>query len=123
MLDFNANCVAVADFEAEGTTGKVVELTNDAAFAGSEATEKVEEHESHSENFFDFMGLLQNLKLSVTEMVGRVSNYLQNFFSTAEKGKSSGDATGNVMDYKSIMGGSFIGLAVLVIMVVLVKRA
>lgn len=121
LLDVNGNCVAVADFEAKGTTAKVVELTDDDTVPGSE------EPEIHSGIAFDFIGLLQNLKLTVAEMVSRVSNYLQNIFPTGEKEKSSGDADGNtkanVMDNMNVMGGSFMGLAMLVIMVVLVKRA
>ncbi|KAJ1441955.1 hypothetical protein SESBI_01165 [Sesbania bispinosa] len=120
----------VTDFEAEGTPEKVVELTNGAAVAGSEAVEtpeKVEEHEYRSENVFDFMGILQNLKLTVTDMVSRVSSFLQNIFPTAEKEKATADADvntkANFMDYTNFLGGTFMGLAVLVIMVVLVKRA
>ncbi|CAK8577234.1 unnamed protein product [Lathyrus sativus] len=97
-----------------------VESSNDAAFAGSETEETPKKEEG---NAFDFMTILQNLKLTVTEMVGRMSNFFQNIFPTAEKDKSSADGGGaNFMDYKNLMGGSFMGLAVMVIMVVLMKR-
>ena len=101
--------------------------TNGVADAGSETegTREIEEqHESHSGNVFDFMAILQHLKLTVTEMVSRMSNFFQNIFPTGEKDKSSVDAGGaGFMDYKNLMGGSFMGLAVMVIMVVLMKRA
>ena len=132
MLYFNANCAPVAGLEAEETPEKVEELANCAAVAGSEAKETPEEvkllPESNPGNaFFDFMGILQNLKLTVAEMVSRLSNFLQNIFPTAEKEKACADADGNTktnfMDADKIMGGTFMGLAVLVIMVVLVRRS
>lgn len=98
---------------------QLADSTNGAAFAGSgfaETPEKEEKPESQSGNVFDFMGILQNLKLTVTEMVSRMSNFFQNIFPTAEKDNS-------FMDYKNVMGTSFMGLAVMVIMVVLMKRA
>jgi hypothetical protein len=55
-------------------------------------------------------------------MVSRMSNFFQNIFPTVEKDKSSADADGGFMDYKNLMGGSFMGLAIMVIMVVLMKR-
>lgn len=98
-----------------------VESSNGAAFAGSETLEIPEKEE---EKAFDFMSILQSLKLTVTEMVSRMSNFFQNIFPTIEKDKSSADSGGaNFMDYKNLMGGSFMGLAVMVIMVVLMKRA
>ncbi|WJX44762.1 hypothetical protein P8452_31705 [Trifolium repens] len=99
--------------------------TNGSAFIGSEAVENPEKEkaiESQSDIVFDFMGILQNLKLTVTEMVSRMSNFFQNIFPTVEKDKSSADADGGFMDYKNLMGGSFMGLAIMVIMVVLMKR-
>jgi hypothetical protein len=118
VLDFHANFVAMVNFAA-------VESTNGAAFSGSEAVETTEKEkaiESQSDSVFDFMGILQNLKLTVTEMVSRMSNFFQNIFPTVEKDKSSADADGGFMDYKNLMGGSFMGLAIMVIMVVLMKR-
>ncbi|CAI8617505.1 unnamed protein product [Vicia faba] len=100
---------------------QLAESSNGAAFAGSETLEIPEKEE---EKAFDFMSILQSLKLTVTEMVSRMSNFFQNIFPTIEKDKSSADSGGaNFMDYKNLMGGSFMGLAVMVIMVVLMKRA
>lgn len=104
------------------------ELANGAAVDGSEAAETPEkvEEESHSGNgSFDFMGFMKNIKLTVTEMVCKVSDYLHNLFPTAEKEKSSADADGSTKEsfMDNIMGGTLMGLATLVIMVVLVRRA
>ncbi|KAL5131238.1 hypothetical protein HKD37_12G034158 [Glycine soja] len=86
--------------------------------------------ESHPGNgIFDFMDLLQNVKLTVIELVSRVSGFLQNIFPTpdAMKEKMSGDVDGNTkasfMDSKISMGGTFTGLAIIVIMVIVTKRA
>ncbi|XP_057752244.1 uncharacterized protein LOC130970248 isoform X2 [Arachis stenosperma] len=100
--------------------------------AGSEAKEAAENEKLLAESdlgngSFDFMSILENFKLTVTEMVSSVSNFLQNIFPTAEKENTHGDADGNAkqsfMDTNKIMGGTFMGLAVLAIMVVLVRRS
>ncbi|XP_057752243.1 uncharacterized protein LOC130970248 isoform X1 [Arachis stenosperma] len=107
-------------------------LENCAAVAGSEAKEAAENEKLLAESdlgngSFDFMSILENFKLTVTEMVSSVSNFLQNIFPTAEKENTHGDADGNAkqsfMDTNKIMGGTFMGLAVLAIMVVLVRRS
>ncbi|KAE9620741.1 hypothetical protein Lal_00019716 [Lupinus albus] len=110
-----------AGFEAEETAEEVEELANGTVIAGSEEAKE----ESHPGNgVFNLMGFLQNIRLTVTEMVYNVSDYLQNLFPTAEKEKPSADESSkeSFMDNKT-MGGTLMGLAMLVIMVVLVKRA
>ncbi|OIV99141.1 hypothetical protein TanjilG_01116 [Lupinus angustifolius] len=110
-----------AGFQAAETAEEVEELANATVIAGSEEAEE----ETHSGNgVFNLRGFLQNIKLTVTEMVFKVSDYLQNIFPTAEKEKSSADESSKegFMDNKT-MGGTLMGLAMLVIMVVLVKRA
>ncbi|XP_015953894.1 uncharacterized protein LOC107478270 isoform X2 [Arachis duranensis] len=100
--------------------------------AGSEAKEAAENEKLLAESdlgngSFDFMSILENFKLTVTEMVSSVTNFLQNIFPTAEKENTHCDADGNAkqsfMDTNKIMGGTFMGLAVLAIMVVLVRRS
>ncbi|KAE9588625.1 hypothetical protein Lal_00003241 [Lupinus albus] len=85
--------------------------------------------DSDSENVFsDLMGMLHNLKLTVAEMVSNMSNYFQNIFGFSMAEKSSADADGagnakaNLMDHWAV-GGTFMGLAVLVVMVIVLKRA
>ncbi|CAL0328907.1 unnamed protein product [Lupinus luteus] len=121
VSNFLQSCQKDAGFDAEETAEEVEQLANSTAVAEYEESEA----ESHSGNgVFSVMGFLQNIKLSVTEMVCKVSDYLQNLFPTAEKEKSSADESSkeSFMDNKT-MGGTLMGLAMLVIMVVLVKRA
>lgn len=125
-----AGCAAVADLGAAGNTEELDKFSS----CTSETVESPERlgvsAESHPGNgIFDFMDLLQNVKLTVIELVSRVSGFLQNIFPTpdAMREKMSFDADGNTkasfMDSKISMGGTFIGLAVLVIMVIVTKRA
>jgi len=112
----------VADFGAVETTEKVEKLSTCA----SEAVETSEKSEATAESdsgsmFSDLMGFLQNLKLTVTELVSSVSGFLQNIFPSPDTQKMAADAEGN--NKSSLMGGTFIGLAVLVIMVIVTKRA
>ncbi|CAJ1978672.1 unnamed protein product [Sphenostylis stenocarpa] len=112
----------VTDFGAEEATEEVEKLSTCA----SEAVETSEKMETTAESepgsvFFDFMGLLENLKLTVTELVSRVSGFLQNIFPSPDTQKMAADADGNTKS--SYMQGTFIGLAVLVIMVIVTKRA
>lgn len=104
-----------AGFELEKSSIKLEELPDS------------EETRSPRNGFIDdFSGLLQNINLTVAEMVSSVSNYLQNLFGflAAEKMGSVGDGKQRTIftDHKT-MKGTFMGLAVLVAMVVLVKRA
>ncbi|KAK4286030.1 hypothetical protein QN277_002644 [Acacia crassicarpa] len=76
--------------------------------------------------FVDFMETMQNFKVTVTEMASNVSKYFSSIFGLSEAEKSSsGGANGNTkvnfMDHFA-MGGTLMGLAVMVIMVVLLKR-
>ncbi|KAK7262679.1 hypothetical protein RJT34_30254 [Clitoria ternatea] len=118
----------VADFEEKKTTERV-EICSDCASEVGETPEKMEAlHECHRGiGSFDFMCALQKLKLTVTELVSRVSGFLQNIFPIAdtvrEKFSASGNPKGNFMESKTFLGGTFMGLAVLVIMVILSKRA
>lgn len=82
---------------------------------------------SNPRNGFDgFMDIVQNIKLTVTEMVSNVSNSLNNIFGVpllAEKTSSdaNGNKKGSFMDPISM--GGIMGLTMLVVMVVLLKRA
>lgn len=93
------DCAGVSDFEVEGT------------------------HDSEN-GFADFTGMLPNLKLTITEMVSSVSNWLQNIFgfSTAEESDGSENTKTNSMNHLP-KRGTLMGLAVLVVMVVVLKRA
>jgi hypothetical protein len=59
--------------------------------------------------------MLQSIKLTVVEMVSNTSNYLQNIFGFSKAEDISSDDNKNT-------GEAFMGLAVMVVMVVLLKR-
>lgn len=96
-----------------------------------ETPEEVEElSDSDSETgFADYMDIVLNkASLTVSEMVSSMSTYLQSIFGFSTAGKSSADADTSVITKANFMnhvamGGTFMGLAVLVVMVVLLKRA
>ena len=74
---------------------------------------------------FDFFGLLQNIRLTVAEAVSGMSNYLQNLFGFAGGDKTSSGENGNTKAFfadQTVLGGTVIGLVVMVAIVVLVKR-
>ncbi|XP_028795413.1 uncharacterized protein LOC114750935 isoform X2 [Neltuma alba] len=85
-----------------------------------------DQKDNQGNGFLDFMEIMQNFKVTVTEMVSNVSTYFNNLFGLSEAEKTSSGANGNTrtsfMD-PFAMGGTLMGLAVLVIMVVLLKRA
>lgn len=78
--------------------------------------------------FVDSLNILHNVNFTVTEMVSSVSNYLQNMFGFLSGQTSSavidarGNTKANFID-PITMGGTFMGLAVLVVMVIMLKRA
>ncbi|XP_062077855.1 uncharacterized protein LOC133782539 isoform X2 [Humulus lupulus] len=64
------------------------------------------------------MGVLKNVKLSVTEMVSNLSGYFQSIFGPSPDTK--GDAKATFVDMS--LGASFMGLATLAVMVILLRR-
>ncbi|KAG4968907.1 hypothetical protein JHK87_034558 [Glycine soja] len=108
-----AICAATADFEVEGTHDQRV---GDFPYSDSVYA------------FVDSLNILHNVKFTVTEMVSSVSNYLQNMFGflTGQTSSAVIDARGNTKANfvdPITMGGTFLGLVVLVVMVIMLKRA
>lgn len=70
------------------------------------------------------MGFVQNIKLAVTEMVKNVSDFFQSIFGGSASGNVSVDDNGNASTtyVGNTIGASFMALAVLAIMVVVLKR-
>ncbi|KAI4390120.1 hypothetical protein MLD38_002266 [Melastoma candidum] len=70
-----------------------------------------------------FMTLLQNVKLTVVEMVSGVSSFIHNIFNppAAEKTPANDESAGSTTGERSF-GASLLGLVMMVIMVVLLKR-
>ncbi|XP_031385767.1 uncharacterized protein LOC116199531 [Punica granatum] len=68
--------------------------------------------------------MVQNIKLTVVDMVTSVSSYLQSIFSLSEADKEAAGDTGSGSGFLDrTLGASFLGLAMMVIMIVLLKRA
>ncbi|XWS09891.1 hypothetical protein CRYUN_Cryun39dG0028600 [Craigia yunnanensis] len=68
-----------------------------------------------------FSDFLQNIKTGVIEMVNKATDFLQSHFTlpSAEKAKENAGSS----NFEKTIGASMMGLAVMVIMVVLLKRA
>ncbi|MBA0859947.1 hypothetical protein Goshw_012345 [Gossypium schwendimanii] len=78
---------------------------------------KLEENEDGGDSFSAF---IQKIKTSVVEMVSKTTDFLYSLFSLPSGDKAEENAGSNNMD--KTIGASLMGLAVMVIMVVLVKR-
>jgi hypothetical protein len=67
---------------------------------------------------------LQSIKVTVVEMVSNASNYLQNIFGFAKAEDISSDDNKNTGEafMEKTLGASLMGLAVMVVMVVVLKR-
>ena len=79
--------------------------------------------DNQGNGFEDFMKIMQNFKVTVNDMVSNVSKYFNNVFGLSER--TSSGANGNTMamcQSPLAMGETLMGLAVLVIVVVLLKR-
>lgn len=115
VLDVDANSAAVADEE--------VDKLSSCASATDEAPAETDvTSESPSGIFDNFTGLLQNAKLTVIELVSMVSSYLKKIFPIPDTPNADGNNKASFMDNNIGMQGTFLGLAVLVIMVIMTKR-
>lgn len=77
--------------------------------------------ESESGNWFT--NYLQKVKDTVVEMMSSLSDFFQNLFSSAyENASMVADGTGKTSYVDRTVGASLMGLAVMVIMVVVLKR-
>lgn len=122
--------VADVTFEDQGSPRKVDELTDlSKEDTGSHSGD------SGSQSQFEPMAVLQKIKDSVVELgittmdrvvevVSNVGNFLQNIFGMPEADKTctEADAKPNHIENKVGLGASVIGLAIMVIMVVVLKR-
>ncbi|KAE8733592.1 MRNA capping enzyme family protein isoform 1 [Hibiscus syriacus] len=67
-----------------------------------------------------FLDFVENFKTSVVEMANKATEFLQNLFTLPSAGMEKGNAGSNY--FEKTIGASLMGLAVMVIMVVLLKR-
>ncbi|CAN1239439.1 hypothetical protein LINGRAPRIM_LOCUS2360 [Linum grandiflorum] len=72
-----------------------------------------------------FMDILEDIKVSVVDMYGTVSSFLQNMFSKsagAVDESEAGESNGKSAVLENSLAASFMGLAVMAIMMVVLKR-
>ncbi|KAK8589101.1 hypothetical protein V6N12_023507 [Hibiscus sabdariffa] len=86
----------------------------------SESSVKLEEYKD-SDGGDPFSDFLQKIKTSVVEMVSKATNFFHGLFNSSPEEKAKENAESNSID--KTIGASLFGLAVMVIMVVVVKRA
>ncbi|XP_056167740.1 uncharacterized protein LOC115666662 isoform X2 [Syzygium oleosum] len=101
---------------------KVEESADDDLSDDWKSPKKVEEiSEGGHEN--GFMTILQNIKLTVEEMVSNISSFLANIFSppSAEKTSTNNEGSAGPFNEKAL-GASVMGLALMAIIVVLIRR-
>ncbi|CAL1352727.1 unnamed protein product [Linum trigynum] len=93
--------------------------TESVTDSSSEGTEPVAFQESQT----GLMDYLDDIKVKVVDMFGTVSSFLQNMFGVppAVGGSDEGDAKSTFME--NAVGASFLGLAVMAIMMVVLRRA
>jgi len=97
------------DFQDAVSSKNLAELSDDESEAGSSQTELVD--------------IINNVKLTVVDLVTNVSAYFQKIFSfsSAEHTPAANEIAGAATIEKTI-GASLMGLAVIVIMVVVLRR-
>ncbi|KAI3466189.1 hypothetical protein Pfo_022852 [Paulownia fortunei] len=97
-----------------------VELVADSDLLDQSSAKSVDNSSElpESEPVNGFMDIFQKIKSTVVDMMSRLSDYFQNFFG----GKGAFDGTARFSP-DTFMEASFMGLAVMAILVILLKRA
>ncbi|KAJ0045750.1 hypothetical protein Pint_04346 [Pistacia integerrima] len=106
-------------FQDQGSPRKIDELSD----LSKEEDTGSHSGDSGSQSQFEPMAVLQKIKDRVVEMVSNVGNFLQNIFGTPAADKTYAEADGNQNYVEKTLGASVIGLVIMVIMVVVLKRA
>ncbi|CAK9142779.1 unnamed protein product, partial [Ilex paraguariensis] len=123
--------VAEADFQNEQSPKSfddpgVKESVAEENFQNEQSPQSFDESsdlkESASGN--GFMDYLQSIRLTVVDMMSNLSDYFQSFFggSAGEKPSPNDDGSARTTCVDAAIGASVMGLVVMVIMVVVLKR-
>ncbi|KAK3427084.1 hypothetical protein EUGRSUZ_F03390 [Eucalyptus grandis] len=96
-----------------------VEKSADDAFSDDWKSPRVDEETSEGGHKNGFMSFLQNIKLRVEQMVSNISSFLADIFTPPSVEKMSSNSDGNA---GLAVGASFMGLALLTLLVVLIRR-
>ncbi|KAG6755376.1 hypothetical protein POTOM_041197 [Populus tomentosa] len=115
----NANKESVADNESVGDTD-----SQDAAVSSKKLTELSDDESETGNSQTGLMDVFNNVKLTVVDMVTNVSAYLKKIFSfsSPEHTPDAADENGGLSTTEKTLGASLMALAVMVIMVVVLKR-
>lgn len=96
-----------------------VEKSAGDAFSDDWKSPRVDEETSEGGHKNGFMSFLQNIKLRVEQMVSNISSFLADIFTPPSVEKMSSNSDGNA---GLAVGASFMGLALLTLLVVLIRR-
>ncbi|EOY12672.1 Uncharacterized protein TCM_031178 [Theobroma cacao] len=102
------------------------ELEDHGSPRSSESSVKLEEYvdASHPKDSGNqFSNFLLKVKTTVIELVNKATDFLQSLFTLPSAENAEGNAGSTFSSFDKTIGASLMGLAVMVIMVVLVKRA
>ncbi|KAL3576757.1 hypothetical protein D5086_022040 [Populus alba] len=115
----NANKEYVADNESVGDTDSL-----DAAVSSKKLTELSDDESETGNSQTGLRDVINNVKLTVVDMVTNVSAYFKKIFSfsSAEHTPDAADENAGSSTTEKTMGASLMALAVMVIMVVLLRR-
>lgn len=89
------------------------------------SSDRAESESGESNSTGGFMGFWQELKLTVVDMMNSLSDYFQALFGHCSDDKGAAATNGNMFSgfVDKALGPSLMGLAVMVVMVVVLKRA
>ncbi|OWM88713.1 hypothetical protein CDL15_Pgr002480 [Punica granatum] len=126
LVDFVQTQKATVQFPSEEPN--MESLVEHVASQGGISTKSLDESNSESESGNSrngFRSFLQNMKHAVEDMVSEVSDFFQNIFGpkAEDKASTAGSGDGGSTFMEAAPGAYFVGLAVLAILVVLLKRA
>lgn len=115
----NTNKEYVADNESVGDTD-----SQDAAVSSKKLTELSDDESETGNSQTRLMDVIDNIKLTVVDMVTNVSAYFQKIFSfsSAEHTPDAADENAGLSTTEKTLGASLMALAVMVIMVVVLRR-
>nr|XP_034893843.1 pyruvate kinase-like isoform X5 [Populus alba] len=115
----NANKEYVADNESVGDTD-----SQDAAVSSKKLTELSDDENETGNSQTGLMDVINNVKLTVVDMVTNVSAYFKKIFSfsSAEHTPDAADEKAGSSTTEKTLGASLMALAVMVIMVVVLRR-
>ncbi|KAL2483658.1 hypothetical protein Fot_45102 [Forsythia ovata] len=120
FLQSQKSCLAFSDMNLHV---KESVADNDLFDHSSQESDDMPSDSGHSGSGNGFLDIMQKIKLAVDMMSG-LSDFFQNFFRGKEANKISvnDDGTARLNGVETVLEASFMGLAIMAIMVILLKR-